>query len=188
MKKLLLSLSLLVGGATLVVTQQSCVKEIAKAAFNEFNTEPQTVNFRIPILASANSNFIVLDSMNTNSNLDQVIRDNASNQFGIDDVDQIHFHSVKLVLTDADATNNWANFTAIGAKMKSNTQTTYIDMGQKNNIPDSYSTELELDVNTTVQAKDYLRGNVVTYQLLGTNRRATTHDLHGTAYVSFTVQ
>lgn len=188
MKKLLLSLGLLAGGATLLFTQQSCVKEAAKALFNSFNTDPQTVNFKIPIIASANSNFIVLDSMSDNENMDQTIRDNTSGNFGIDDIDQIHFNTVKLVLTDADNQNNWANFTAVGAKMKSNTQTTYIDMGQKSNIPDAYATELNLDVNTTVQAKDYLRGNVITYQLLGTNRRATTHDLHGTAYVSFTIE
>ena len=188
MKKHLLSLGILATAATFMFTQQSSIKDIAKDMFNSFNTDPVTVTFRIPILANPNTGFIQLDSTRVDLNMDQVIKDATDGVAGIDDADKIFIHSISLQLNNADNANNWANFTKVGSAMTSNTASTPIDMGSKENMPDTYSTELTLDVQQSVQMKDYLKGNTIYYVLYGDNRRATTKELNGTASIVFHVE
>jgi hypothetical protein len=188
MKKKLLSVLAAVALGAVVVSTQSCEeKEIAKALFNEFMTEPMQVPFEIQIVPGSNNVFFSLDSTQIQYSLDEEIRKTTNGKFGINDADAVYIHSMRLVLDDATQTSNFANFTAMNVMLTSSNSSSVVEAGTVRDIPDTYDTEIDINVDKSINMKEYFNHNTIYYLLYGTSRRATDKVLHGKAYVSYMV-
>lgn len=186
MKKMLLSLGLLAGLTAFTVSQQSCISsDVISNVFPEFVTEYIEVPFEIPVVTGTNTSFVKMDTTQVEMNIDQMIRDQTSGAFGIDAVGSITLEAMNLRIENADAENNWANFTGIATYISSDANDDGVLAGSKNPIPDSYAADLIIDVDQSVKLKSYLSGNKIYYGLFGANRRATTKAIKGTAYVKY---
>ena len=188
MKKLIL----LAFGAFSVCTAltiQSCntKDDILKAALAGKTFDAPTTDFSIPVITGVHQSFISLDSVKLDFNIDSLIRDNTGGASGIDDADKIVIKSLKLELIDADNANNWANLDTVNIYLNSNTSNGPSKVATVTNT-DRYSDLVQGNVNSTLNAKDYLKGNQIFYIFYGTNRRATTKVLHGKIDVQFGIE
>ena len=180
----ILALSVLAGVA---IMQQSCV-DAAKHLFNEFNTKPHEVRFRVPIIPTSGGDFVVLDTVQTRIDLDEEIRNSSGGTYGIGDIESITIHSIRLTLDSADVLNSWNNFTDLEFKLISPTYHFKETIGSKHDIWEGFSSELTLDASgESVNVHQYLSGDIL-YEISGRNRRPTTKELYGTAYVTFMVR
>jgi len=141
-------------------------------------------DFSIPIITGVHQSFISLDSVKLDFNIDSVIRQSTGNTASINDADKIVIKSIHLELNDADLTNNWANLDTVNIYLNSNTSNGPSRIATITNT-DKYSDLVDGNVNSTLNAKDYLKGNQIFYIFYGTNRRATTKILHGKINVKF---
>jgi hypothetical protein len=185
MKRLLCSLTVIAGLTGIALTQQSCVKELAKVLFNPITHIPAPLSFTVPV--SASGGFILLDSIQ-GINIDAAIREATGDQFGLDDADSIYISSMRLTLDSADNNNNWANFTRVSTMMRSSTSSNVVDMGTKENIPDTYSDDLQMVTDKTINMKQYFSGNSIYYLFYGNSRRPTTRPLKGKAFIEYYIK
>lgn len=188
MKKTLTLLSFAILGG-FALTQQSCTKDLIAHLFNTFNTKPQEVRFRIPIIPTAGEDFAILDTVQSRVDIQGELDLQSNGAYTIDDVESITINSIRLALDSPELVNNWANFSDIelsiyGANIGGLTEV----IGSKRGIPDEYATELTLDPSgESVNVRNYLSSGDVLYRISGINRRYTTKIQYATAYVTYTV-
>jgi len=172
--------------AALAFTQQSC-RDIIANAFNAFNTKPHEIKLTIPVITTANSSFVVFDTVQTRIDLESEIRAATDNTYGIDDIETITITDLRVALDGADADNNWANFSDVEFKLISPMHNFRETIGSKRGIPDTYASELTLDASgEAVNVAQYLSGEVL-YEISGINRRPTTKEIGATAFVTFRI-
>ena len=171
------------------LTLQSCDKknDLLKTALAGETFDAPSTDFTIPVIAGVHQSFISLDSVKLDYNIDEVIRQNTGGTASIDDADKIVIKSLRLQLTDADADNNWANLDTVNIYLNSNTSNGPSKIATVTNT-DKYSDLVSGKINATLNAKDYLKGNQIFYIFYGTNRRATTKELHGKIDVEFGIE
>ena len=173
--------------AALALSQQSC-KDIAAHVFNQFNTEPHEVRFRIPIIPTSGGDFMVYDTVDTKIDVAAQIDLQTNGTYTIDDVESITLHSIRITLDSADVLNNWANFSDVDFKLRSPQYYLTETIGTKRDIWDAYATELTLDPSgKAVNVHRHFSTGDVIFEITGKNRRPTTKELWATAYVTFTV-
>lgn len=186
-KALYLTFGILVAAA--VISLQSCgqADTLLKSAIAGQTFDAPTTDFTIPVINGIHQSFISLDSVKLDMNIDSLIRQNSNNRLHIDDADKIVIKSIRLQLIDADQANNWANLDTVNIYLNSNTSNGPSRIATVINS-DNYSDVVEGNVNSTINAKDYLKGNQIFYIFYGTNRRATTKELHGKIDVQFVLE
>ncbi len=173
---------------TVALTLSSCSKgDLASSLLAGQTFDAPSTDFTIPVINGVHQSFISLDSVKLDLDINELIRGSTDGAAGIDDADKIVIKSLKMHLTDADASNNWANLDTVNIFLSSNTSNGPTKLATVTNT-DKYSDLVQGNINASVNAKDYLKGNQIFYIFYGTNRRATTKVLHGKIDVQFTVE
>ena len=188
MKKIFLSVALLVSAGTFITTQQSCVGDVTSSLFPEFVSEYIEVPFEIPVVTNPNTGFVKLDTTEVAINFDAMIKSQTGGAFGLDKVNDMRLEEMHLMIENPDADNNWANFTGVATYISSDANNNEILAGTRDQIPDTYATDVVIDVDQDLKLKSYLSGNKIYYSLFGGNRRATTKAIKGTAYIKYRIK
>jgi hypothetical protein len=174
MKKILFCLSLLAfTGSMAMFTSCDKLKEQVEKALN-FDLVFQTAgtSFTIPEQSTTGT---YTDTKSETFDMNQFIKDKTDNQLSVDNIRTAKIKSCKLTLTDADADNNFQNFSKAKVILKVAGQPD-ITMEISDN-PDTYATELSLPVDATKDLVPYLKATTFTYEVSGTLRKITTKDL-----------
>ena len=122
-------------------------------------------------------------------NLDSMISAQTSGKLGFSNIQSVKITGISLALSDADAADNFANFTYVGAAFYSDANSTPYTIAHVDNNPDNYSASLSPAVASADQdVKNYFSANMMFhYQLTGKLRRATTNTLHCHAVITYTI-
>ncbi len=175
--------TLFVAAAALVTTMfQSCekVKEVVKAEVDINSTE---VSFDIPIV-STTSPGAAMGTFTTSVNVDSIIKA-ANAKLGAGNITSAKITKMKIVITNSDSSNNFANLKNCSAMMSSNAKQDNILIASVSDNPDVFSSELVFAPQTDIELKDYFDANSFTYNLTGEMRRTTNTVLHAKATISY---
>lgn len=167
----------------ITLTALSCTK-IANLLTFRLGMQTKSFDFSIPVTTDTGT--MAVGPVMTSFNVDSFVKANTAGQFGASNIKSVKLSSVVLTLNNADAANNFQNFSFVDVDFSSNTNGTPYNMSIANN-PDSYSATLSLPVDTTVNLATYL-GNEFTYSVRGRLRKGTTKQIDCTATVTFNLQ
>lgn len=175
---------LLAIGMITLTSLTACTKLI-QALFPSFETQIRTVEVTIPVVPGTTAE-TTLGSASVRYNLDSVIKEHTVNQFDINKMATVKVKSVTINLSNADQTNNIANFESVRLNLTTDNNGTPTTIASTT-IPDTYSTSLTVPVTNSPELKEYLKGNQITYTVLGKARRATTKSLNAVIVVTLQV-
>jgi len=116
------------------------------------------------------------------------IKANTANLLGIDNITEVHLMSCRLKLSNADAANNFGDFSSASGSFYTNSEATpYIAVINAN--PANYADSLQLPVDASADLKKYINAATTTfnYTLAGKLRKPTTKELHCTMTCNFKV-
>lgn len=182
MKRKINFIAILAVLATVGLTSCNQVKD---KLFSAFITPSADVNFTIDVITNT-STLGDIGSMNTNLNLDSIIKAQTDNTFSLNSITSINIEECKLTILNPDATNNIANFEEVKVSLKTNTNSTPVQLCTGLN-PDVYGDIWLLPVDKTVNLKDYLNGTQLTYIIGAKARRVTTKKLDCKMTIKFKV-
>lgn len=191
MKKSLLTLAILIFSFWLSGPLQSCnkIKDAIAKNLGSFSWTQASMTFDVPVVSST-SQFAQYDTVVVN--IDQVIHDNAGTSFSINDISKITINQIILHLNNADANNNWTNFSTASSiiatsKSNANGKSALIDSYSISDIPANQYNDIVLNGNSNVNIKDYFDGSAtsVYYLVSAQARRATTIPLNVTVTVTY---
>jgi hypothetical protein len=147
--------------------------------------QTESVNVTIPATTGVNGTVTVGPATNT-FNVDSFIRSQTGNQLGSANITSVKLSSVVFTLNNANALNNFQNFSSCSASFSSNTNPAPYTVSIASN-PDAFSNTLTLPIDTTAELKSYL-GNQFNYTVSGQLRRGTTIPLDCTVSFTFSVK
>lgn len=178
MKKLAL---LFLFSASIAGTMQSCnkVKDAVKANVPLTSTD---VEFDIPPVDNTNPN-AAMGSLTLTMNVDSIIKA-ANSQLGVGNIQNAKLNSIELQITNNDDSTNFSNFSSASAAFHSDAKTTDVTIATAT-IPDVPASYLALNVNTTLELKDYMNSSSFYYTFTGQARRVTKHPLHVKATIKY---
>jgi len=132
---------------------------------------------------------IALGQASITYNIDSMIKAQTDNKLGFGDIKSVKIKTLNLHLTDASATNNFANFISATATFSSSANTSPYTLANVQNNPDSYNDVLSpAVVSTSDDVKGYFNSQMtLNYTLAGKLRRPTTETLHCHAEVTYTI-
>lgn len=122
-------------------------------------------------------------------NIDSSIKAQTDNKLGYSNIQTVKLKNISLSLTDANANNNFANFTNATASFTSSANSSPYTIANVQGNPDSYNTALSpAVVSTNDDVKGYFNSQMtLNYILAGKLRRATTQTLHCHVEVTYTI-
>lgn len=168
MKKVILSLSL----ASMIALSFSSCEKIKDKVFPSFDTSGGTFLVNIPVISNTSAE-TQLGSTTVAFNLDSTIKANTNGLFSISNVNSVKISQITLNVTP-NGENNISSFESAKVTIASNA----------NSTPAEIASVTLADVNQPavingngLELKDYLRGNQITYNVVGKARRATTSNL-----------
>ena len=195
MKKVLYSVGLLalVAGTTVMV--QSCNKikdEIAKQ-IDPFNFNHQNINLTVPEITSTMT-YSSSGIDTADIDLDKIIKDNAGQNFGINNVQSLIIEKITVSILNHDANNNLSNFDT--AKVYINSDQGIAD--KKNDIfvgawvnsttYDPANQSLTITGDPNLQMMDYLKGKKVYYWFRVRAKKVTTKPLDINIKIDYKLQ
>ncbi len=151
----------------------SSCKKIVSAVFSGTDVNIPPVEFTVPILLAVSPTEQSFGSYVQPINLDSTIRANTAGLFGINAVSTIQLKTVKITSTNADALNNLSSFESARVTIFSNSNPQPLEIFTVN-FPDENLTTYNFTPGNTVELLPYLRGNSVSYNISGKNRRITS--------------
>jgi hypothetical protein len=116
-----------------------------------------------------------------------IIKAETGGQFQLSDIKSITVDEARLLLLDADADNNFANFEEGWLMFHTNTNPTPVLIATGPN-PDVYATEWILPEVAGINLKEYLTGTQLSYALSAKARRVTTKPLQCKLHIRFHVE
>jgi hypothetical protein len=170
----------------LLLTTGGC-KKLKSQLFQAFTTGSISQDIDIPIVGDTNT-FTDRGSIIHNFNMDSLIKAESGGTFGLNDISKITVNEAKLVVKNADAGNNFANFEKGRLRFNTNAGgTPTVDIATGLN-PDIYSETWIMPSIASVNLKDYLKGTQLNYTLALKARRATSKILNCTLNIKFHVE
>lgn len=165
----------------------SCNKLKSQVAVPDIFLKSKDIVFDIPPTAAGSQQQSADQAFDINA---EIAANNTSGfTLSASNVKSATVSKVSVDITSAVSTsNNFANFTAGGVGLYSNTAPTKITVAQADNNPDVYSTHLDLPINGSTDVAPMLKGSVITYIYGYTLRRATTVTLHVVIHVEYDIQ
>ncbi|RYF89837.1 MAG: hypothetical protein EOO03_05065 [Chitinophagaceae bacterium] len=171
MKKLLLPPLSLVA----MLASVSC-KKIITAVFDGADISIPPVEMTLPIVLAVSPAEQNLGSYTQSINLDSAIRAKTSGIFGINAVSTIKLKEVNLSLANGEALNNLSNFETARVTIMGSSNTSSAELFSVN-FPDQNLFNYTFAPGNELELLPFLRGNTITYTVLGKNRRITTKPL-----------
>ncbi len=167
--------------AVSTVYLNSCTK-LADLVQYDLNMQTADLDFVIPPFPD--TTMTLTGTQTINYNVDSFIKANTKNLLSFNNITSAKVTSCNIVLENASATNNFANFRSCSASFTSNANSTAYNIGAANPA-DAFSSSLNLSVDTTQDLKAYfINANSFNYSLSGSLRRPLTDSLH--AHVTMT--
>jgi hypothetical protein len=125
-------------------------------------------------------------------NLDSLIKSKTGGSFGLSNIDNFTLSSCVLTITDpvGDTANSFGNFQMAAASFSTNANGTVANIGEVDNNPAGYNVSLTVPVNNTTNLRSYVPTTgpvIVTYQLKGKLRTATTVPITINAHVTYDI-
>ena len=166
------------------ITFSSCKKLIA-SVFGGTDVVVPAFQLTIPAIPIVPPGEISLGSYSFNFNLDSTVRANTAGAFGANSVNSIKLKQIIFSLTNADSSNNLANFVSARVTLQSNTNNTPIQIFDID-FPDSSASGYTFTPTNSPELVSYLKGNMITYNIYGQMRRITTKPLNLVVTVTVT--
>ena len=167
----------------LFVTLQSCTKLGQLLSFN-LSMQTESVTITIPVTTDT-TDALNIGPVTNSFNVDSFVKVNTASQLGAANIKSVKISSVVLVLDNADAANNFRDFSSFNASFYSNTEAMPYTISIPSN-PDVYASTLTLPIDTTAELKSYL-GNQFTYSVSGKLRHPVTKPVTCTVTFTFSV-
>ncbi len=158
-----------------IAALSSC-KKIVAAVFPGTDVNIPAAEFTVPILLSVSPNELSFGSFTQRVNLDSVVRANTGGVFGINVVSSIKLKQVAISLANADALNNLSNLESARVTLISDINTNPVELFNVSFPTENLST-YNFAPTTSVELLPYLKGNSVTYNVFGKNRKITSKPL-----------
>ena len=155
-----------------VVNFSSCKKLIA-SVFGGTDVAVPAFQLTIPAIPIVPPGEISIGSYSFYFNLDSTVRANTAGAFGANSVNSIKVKQVIFSLTNADSSNNLANFVSARVTLQSNTNNTPVQVFDID-FPDSSSSGYTYIPTSSPELVSYLKGTTITYNIYGQMRRITT--------------
>jgi hypothetical protein len=153
----------------------------------DINIETDSISFTFPVVTDTISTSLNLASISTTVSLDNIIKSQTNEQFGIADLRAAHIIGFKIKLTKPDTSktnyNNLRVYSALALGLSSPTGNA-IPVGVLNNNPDLYSTGLSIPITNTSDLKSSLNSNV-TYLITGGAIRKNTKTMAAKAVIQY---
>lgn len=184
MKKFILTFTLAAFSASMMMFT-SCDK-IKSNLFKAFSADGGSIDFTIPIISTVGTKGDVGSFADT-FNIDKIIRDNTGGVFGLKDIKKIWVEEAKVLINNADADNNFANFEEGWLVFSTNNNMTPVAIATGPN-PDVFNAEFNLPPVSGVNLKDYMTGDVFNYVMQAKMRRATTKVLNCTLKMKLRIE
>lgn len=172
-------------------TLQSCDKIKEAVPAQDINFDGASADIVIPATNDTTAQGTV-GEISFYYNLDSMVKAQTGGALGYSDIKSVKISSIKLTLTDASATNNFANFSYAGAAFTSDANggnyVPYTIINVENN-PDTYNTVLNppvIDANEDVK-KFFNPQMTFHYLLYGKLRRAITTTLHCHVEITYVI-
>lgn len=162
----------------------SCDK-ITEKLFSSFFTNQAEEDFTINVITTTSLR-TDLGTVSTNLNIDSIIKAETDNKFSLDDIKSVNIEEVKFTLLNPDNTNNFANFEEGWLMFNTNTVTAPVLVASGLN-PDIFADMWLLPVDKSINYKEHLRGNQLTYIVSAKARRVTTKKLDCRMSIKFKV-
>ncbi len=181
MKKLTITpiLSLILAGTML----QSCTK-IQQALIYDIPMQSGTINITLPPIADESAGY----GVGFNSiNIDSVIKASTSGLLGVRNIQSIKLTAATMLLSNADAGDNFQNFSSCFISFSTN-ESTKPYLITMPNIPNTYESVMNMPVNTNQELKGYINGNQFTYSTGGQVRTATANSLNCVVSLAFNIR
>lgn len=190
MKKLLFSLLVVSGSATVFTSCNKIVDEIKKN-INAFNYTAPEVTYDLPAIAEGQE--YKSEDQTYDLNINQIIDENVGDDLNVtlDDISKISINKITLHMENGDDDNNWTNFES--ATVKANT-----DKGKSEGKADLTATTSIEDIESERYTdkvitfadhnlKDYVNGEgtKVTYSISAKARRAVTKQVKIIATIQY---
>jgi len=162
-------------------------QQVTTQLFQAFVTDEFTIPVEIPpiTIAPAQYNNIAVGAQAID--LDAIIRDRTDGAFGLDDVKGIYLEGLSATVDNADAVSNLANFESVTIELTSGAQAQPVRL-TSTTIPDVYASEVQFDVDPSVNLKPYFQSTAANYSVSGAVRRPTAKTLSGKIRIRFDVQ
>lgn len=171
--------ALMIAGSLL----QSCSK-IQQALTYDIPMQTGTIKIQLPPVASESAGY----GVGFNSiNVDSVIKASTANLLGVGNVRSIKLTAATMLLSNADAGNNFQNFSSCFVSFSTNESPQPYQITMPNN-PNIYETIINMPVDTAQELKGYINGNQFTYSAGGQVRTATTTTLNCVISLAFKIE
>lgn len=161
----------------------SCDK-VKDKLFPSFETEINGIHVTIPLALAGTE---ISNSSTVLFNLDSAIRAETANTFGINNLGSVKVQDVGIFVSNADDLNDISNFKSVRVTLASNTNAKPVVVASAN-IADTPATSLNITATNSPELKDYLKGNQLTYTVMGDVRRTTTKNLNATLSITLAIK
>lgn len=169
----------------LILMNSGCDKLKSKL-FEAFTTGSTTYDFTIPVISTTDTKF-AWGTVSEKLSIDSLIIKETKGVFSLKDVKSVTISEMKLTLTNADASNNFANFEEGWGTLSTNNGATDLAIATGLN-PDVYSETWILPSIAGVNLKEYASANVFNYALAAKARRTTSKVLNAKLAVKFKIE
>ena len=122
-----------------------------------------------------------------NINVDSFIKANTSNQLDLSSIKHAYLESCTMNLTNADSTNNFANFKTCAASFSTDLNSSVVTIGTITNNPDVFASSIVVPIDSTIDYATYLGAHTISYSVDGKARRFTTTSLTGHITLKFKI-
>jgi hypothetical protein len=181
MRKNSAKIALAITTMSIMLTALACSKIANLLTFN-LSMQTESFNITIPVTTDTGSMSV---SATTSYNVDSFIKASTAGQLGASNIKSVKLSSVVLTLNNANAGNNFQNFSAVDLAFSSNANSNPYTISVASN-PDNYSSALSIPIDSTVDLSTYL-GNEFSYSVSGKLRKATTQELNCAVTVTFSL-
>lgn len=173
MKKLLVFFSTVL---LLAAVFYSCKKLVA-AIFGGTDVSAPEVQVTVPAIPFVTANEIEIGTFSFQFNLDSIVKANTGGVFGVNAVNSIKVKQVVVNITNADQLNNLANFESARVSLKSDVNSTPVQIFSAT-FPDTYASTATYTPANNPELLPYLKGAVISYTIYGKLRRITSKPLN----------
>jgi hypothetical protein len=159
--------------------------------FEAFLTQAADVSLTIPVVNSTSQEGKA-ETLSFYINVDSIIKANTGGLFSINSVNTVEIETIDMIINNADAANNFANF-EYGILLFNTWNPKIQDWNRvlgvaRDDIKDSYAANMSLSLVQDVNLKDHMIGTKAVYYYTYKARRVTNKALNCTLRVKFKIE
>lgn len=179
------AISLIISVFIFVGCEGNKVRQIEEQLLPSFNVNIPDIQLTVPPLPKVLDKEIPVGALKTPINMDSTIKAITGGAFGASSVHFVKVRKMVIKLSNADQSNNLANFESAIMRIYNDTATTDIAVIK---FPESFSDSITVVPSNSPDISNYLRGTTLNYNLYWKNRKITTKFLKLIVQVTVGVQ